>query len=1507
MAVTNGSLRLLSSPPKPDPTPNNVTKFPVCAEAVLIHGLNGSSENTWTKTNDTLGAAFLWARDAQQSERWQTIRFWSFSYDNNYTADFTPLAISLLSQLKQSFNGKLIILIAHSFGGLLLKEILRVSLERPEYAHIARYIRAAIFLGAPHTGSSFDEVLQPLCNLVFDDPSPHFDFLQKHIGSFEKINTTFRDLFSRRLSQQLRIVSFYELLETELQFVTQLIVSKEVATLGLNGEVVKSMNRNHENLSRYSGSTTPDFQSLSHQISVLLKRYGPWKHDMTQLSPMARKERLQHFFFQDVGSCVNFRDHLSQLVPGTCHWIKYHPVFSDWKSSTTDGPTFIWIHGPLGAGKTSLAAFIVDLLKQAPGHCHYHFFRAHNTSMSSLMSFVGSMAMQMGESFGIVMEHLLGQAFTTDRLGCHKLDAAWEALCLRGLRHIVDEGYKSMFWVIDGIDECESPELLIRWFCSLAQLRPLRIKVLVTCQWTPTIATIASTQPMMSERIDLDEVSDRIIDLQNFLYHSGIEGLSMEEVQRVESMACGNFLLAKYNLKLMRQYRDRKIASPLQEIYDGQWQTWRQMARHEKDRLTRDQLAALKHLLMWTVYSRFPMTVQQLSGVVYLRGCYDLDKEQFQRSCALWTRENEAFQVELSDDALRDFLTTQEDHPLHIAPSQSHEHLLKMCLSAMISAEILDSETFSISDSLYTYATKSWAFHLSHIESVVDPKILISLKELLNGPTIERWLCHLGPLDQLNLLLEASNALVCFRSTQLHLQNDSELNQIVSRWIIDFPQILAGFGGFMSLYPSQTINLVAPFCPPDSVLRQLSQRQNKNLISFVGTTERAWSDPIAQLDVPLNPSSIDCTGIHVAISSGSPPGLIIIYSADTIMESGRITHGYGVSKLRFSTDGTLLAAYSNEKLVVYEMVSLQPVWEWKLSSQDRSIRDLAFVQDDDAVLFCTVGGDVIKFSLPAGKREKLNKYDDGAMLQFPSRATFSRDGTMLAATYEKSPMVIWHVEEGTIRLDRCLDDRPQTGTVTRISWTPTSKRIMTTKSDGSAWIYDVIMGTKSELAPNGSGITFISCPPNELVYIGAKGSGQLKIWTAHDLRPVYYSKRHESTIGLVVCPNTSKIYNLQRKLCQVVMPNCLLHLSAKPKKTSLDQLLTMAQSHPDSAESDMIPDLDAMEVSLHGQLHCLAHSSDSLTIYDANGQALLSSVLSPFQPSVTALAWGSNDKRLAVADDLKDIRILDTTRLEANSFIEINCWPTATVVHQIIFSPNGVELMTISDYEICFGPNEDPSVQRSSIQAEESTRWLHHPEDEDLLIGLGKSKLFTIRWSDHQFRTYPLEYAGGNSYHHAGVTNIGIEAWSMARAKIFSSYSRRQILIWTPKDWASLGGLLFVLELSDLDCLLSGRSSLIRMNKAHGPVSERICYPLGFIKRISNDQLKETEVFAFLSKNRIIASWDERDTIRDHSVLPPWWCHPQSLQLAQVKRDGALLIPVVRRVIIIWRMFRIDL
>ena len=146
---------------------------------IFIHGLGGDPWTTWHSENKTGNKHFwpFWLGETlEQNEI--NVNVWSFGYE---VPDFHHVgetmsrfdqASCLLEYLEvNNIGDRSFIFVAHSLGGLIVKEVVRTAQNFPFYKNILEHIKGIIFLSTPHTGTQLTNLIENISFLT--EPAIH--------------------------------------------------------------------------------------------------------------------------------------------------------------------------------------------------------------------------------------------------------------------------------------------------------------------------------------------------------------------------------------------------------------------------------------------------------------------------------------------------------------------------------------------------------------------------------------------------------------------------------------------------------------------------------------------------------------------------------------------------------------------------------------------------------------------------------------------------------------------------------------------------------------------------------------------------------------------------------------------------------------------------------------------------------------------------------------------------------------------------------------------------------------------------------------------------------------------------------------------------------------------------------------------------------------------------------------------------------------------------------------
>lgn len=128
-------------------------------DIIFVHGLGGDPKATWG-----FDQSYGW--DTWLKANRPDLNVWSIQYrvePSEWRGGAMPLsdrALNLLALLdNQALGSRPLVFVAHSMGGLLVKEMLRHALTvTARFRHVVERTKAIIFFSTPHTGSSLADI-----------------------------------------------------------------------------------------------------------------------------------------------------------------------------------------------------------------------------------------------------------------------------------------------------------------------------------------------------------------------------------------------------------------------------------------------------------------------------------------------------------------------------------------------------------------------------------------------------------------------------------------------------------------------------------------------------------------------------------------------------------------------------------------------------------------------------------------------------------------------------------------------------------------------------------------------------------------------------------------------------------------------------------------------------------------------------------------------------------------------------------------------------------------------------------------------------------------------------------------------------------------------------------------------------------------------------------------------------------------------------------------------------
>jgi len=251
---------------------------------------------------------------------------------------------------------------------------------------------------------------------------------------------------------------------------------------------------------------------------------------------------LQPTNHTDVSS--EFRRHLASQAPGTGHWICDTLKFEQWQTSENHGS--LWIKGVPGAGKSVLAASMVDHLKRDDENpVLYFFFRyiiaANRTSRSLVRDWLAQLLPYSSRLQAIL------QPLSSNELENVSDEQLWGHL-LAGLSSV-----QKAYCVVDALDEMQLDNKFLQRLNSLAGFRPGSVKLLMTSRPKEYLQSSLRDTSIVHISLESDAVGKDITVFVSHRLRTALPGADHEELRgslasTISTKSRGLFLYARLAL-----------------------------------------------------------------------------------------------------------------------------------------------------------------------------------------------------------------------------------------------------------------------------------------------------------------------------------------------------------------------------------------------------------------------------------------------------------------------------------------------------------------------------------------------------------------------------------------------------------------------------------------------------------------------------------------------------------------------------------------------------------------------------------------------------------------------------------------------------------------------------------------------------------------------------------------------------------------------------------------------
>ncbi|KAI1741935.1 hypothetical protein F4680DRAFT_446481 [Xylaria scruposa] len=1528
--------RRLSQDRREDPLGLHVLHSPGAekrtVDILLIHGLGGTSLRTWCHGRDLDN---LWPRLwLPHEEGFSTARVLTYGYNAHFSKkEQASLAIGdfandLLFRMKYSENGSErlgqvpIIIVAHSMGGLVFKKAFIHGLLNDEFRDIISMIKSVLFLATPHRGTDLAETLNKiLTSSIFGhSPKDYVMELARKSPTIDELNESFRHHASK-----LHIFSFYETLSTSIGPLSTMVLEKDTAVLGYPRETPQPLSANHHDVCKFQSREDANYLSVLGALRSVVEPdlpdslHGANGYSEENLALVKTLLGISTPPEEDlaVGRAVR--------KPGTCEHFFTSREFSEWRSSGSS--QILWAHAPPGSGKSTLCALVVDRILEAGDPCVYFFFKYDSYQKKSISHMLRSLAYQISVHEPRVCRELSDLAKSGERF--HNADSLsiWKRIFLPILSKVPIK--RIIYWVIDGIDESESSRQVIDFLSSIDEFEST-IKVLILSRPHFTINQAlhrAATKIPVVELPLADNQEDiRLAVSEEIIYLASDESFKLNTVNEITSRSHGNFLWASLVVKLVAScHRQDQVERLLETTPEGMDKLYNRMLSVVTDLHMPEDVNLARILLSWAMYSRTPLTVEELSEpyAAEFRSVMNF-KHTVNQICGQFVTINTSNQVILVHHSAREYLRKHSHPKISLKVHQSHEELFGKCLVTICDKDLRGKLQMLRVPQFLRYAATSWAFHLDNC-NVQSDRVLNGLTRFFRGPFPLSWIQYMAMSGHLSDLPGVSRRLTNYvrkrrkfdaeKPPMLHRITDLAL---IDSWAIDIMKIPAKFGRNLYSDPSLIYKCVPSLSPINSIIFQKFSSGPASTLSVTGLSNEEWDDCIARVSGSAGKAvRLAASAINLAVASDVPRGLITVW--DTILYQTHKTFNIKerILHLEFNQTGSLLACYGIRNTYTWKVNDGSLVSEAKNPRQERAIQ-LKFDENDRLVIITDLKRvySLIAQASPNQQPRWLRldhtllaepSLPEGVWLGTPSSVAFNHDCSQIAVAYRNFPLSIWSIESACVVTRMTRRRNAGQGSLNsftgnnKVVWHPSGSHVLGIFGDIFKWspsedTYETV-NNETGVIPHD-----IECTPNGLAFITGDAEGSIKIYEVSSMTMIYKLTSEDGISCICISPDSTRFYDLRGSYCNVWEPNCLLRLADMSSERFNDALSTADSFWSDTEDTmstsisfpasesraDNTPGIVAVATQ-YGTGQPIAYSTDDgfIHVYHQNSKLIIGRSVSGM--GIEHLEWDDLHDRLAFSDIngtviVKSVAISTDPKVGiqlSDIYNETRTPQNRGNTRQLLFDEKGVILFVYGDK--C---SQAISILDGSIIAEIATvedelaTWLRHPTQPSELARLSTTELKIFDWNFKTKRSIRTHTPEGQAI---GTTTA---------SSMLPSYDSRLLLLRTFNVQNNRRQLSFAIIPTTL--FAEGQATPNTQQGLHlsKELLEVVTHPVGIL---SGGRL------VFLDKSLWVCTAQLNDSaanITRHFFIPYDWITSAGAELCQILRDGTFLCPTKGKVAI---------
>lgn len=1330
---TKGSLglTLLHSPSDPQ------------VDLIFIHGLGGGSRKTWSKT--PLLSHYWPQQWLPKDPAFKDVRVFTYGYDSDYLSgkgdclNIHHIGKSFLGEVSMSpfiaQSRTNIIAVGHSMGGLVIKKAIILAKQDAAHQALASRFAAVYFLATPHRGADSAKTLKNILRAVHD--RAYVTDLERNSGAIQVINDEFR-----HFSADLELWSFYE--TQSMKLFSSLIVDTESAVLGYREETQIPMTADHRSICKFESQSDANYIILRNALASTVAKISTARSELerkesrNQLSNIRQYLGVSEVFEDDFFTAQDAR------MPGSCQWISTKETYVQWRDGVPRHGRILWVNGKPAAGKSVLAGYVIDQLRETGHACSYFFFKHGDKTKSRLSACLRTLAFQMASSNTEAQDTLMAMQRDGVRLGDVDERTLWRLLFLSS---VFQTTITRHYWVIDALDECFNVSALFD--AILPKLdKSFPLSILITSRDTANLEqSFSGLAPGLLQSFSIsvtDTLADIKLSVENKAETLSIVGLEDRSllVEKIIEKSRGSFLWTILVLKELRSCHSKKeIDQILEEVPTDMEHMYKRILDSMSQSTRGKELA--KAILVWTTCAVRPMTVSELSGALTLemKDTFPKLKESISSLCGQLVAVDKFGKVQMVHGTVREFLLKDSlNSEFAVEKRRAHTRIAEGCLKYLIGEEMRPPRTNrrrttpTKRASFALYACTAYSHHLSRADP--QAKELFDILGQFMESNILTWIEAVtrspgpGQLISVSRHLKIYYDACCYERSPLHPGL-----RALKQWTADLARIAAKFANALKTCPSAIYSLIPPFCPTESMIYSIGSQGRK--ITVLGAQSEEWDDRISCVDFRQSHPTALCYG-EKFLAIGLTTGVVALYDATSYQEHKRLDHGEAVKFMRFKSKTDLITTCGMKMTKVWDTRTGEVVHS--LSSPPRPL-DMEF--HDSILLVASNKNYIAAWDLENDARsEPGRKWTDSAEpgcpppRRSPCAVSICPSQGMLAVAYSGQPITLWDLVEdayyGSCGKKSSSGETSRHVVVVALAFNPNPNigLIAVAYLDGDLALLDPFADMQLECF-RANCQTLAASPDGRFLAAGGAG-GIIDVYGFDTFRLLYRVKSSNSYLKqLSFAKDSLHIADIRGAQCSVWEPAALLRYSLDDDSSGTTSASIVSTVTLESkAKITVIAVHHTAEVIFSGR-------DDGAVLLHCRKTAACLRILYTHKSSIRLLVWCQQSEALLSVDVPNRIFMYKVLKTENEDWsadptmlFQSHLQSENAIVDVLVGEVAGRFVVSTRESDHLFNLDGSHEAERTYQGVPSNHKWILHPKSSLHMLCFGELTARIYRWRD---------------------------------------------------------------------------------------------------------------------------------------------------------------------------------